>query len=232
MSIFKSFTEILSITPEEIAALYPFLVVREYFEADIQTTAPDDIIFYGEYDLPDGWKLLFLQMCEDIRKASTIAELQSLRIIQVKEKFGEIRCYISGGNPAIDTIIDNYSYLSGYICRSCGNIATVVSQSWISPWCNTCKRDIQDKMEPVIYEPIRKVTYHSADPKLSGTKEFNTGAIFNRYLKNLNQYIVYKNREYTDPPFLTYLQAKNQLNILKLCCKKRVCILYNKIQTR
>lgn len=206
---FKSFPEILGVTAEEVVALYPFLVVRDYFEADLPEPSLKETTFYGEYDLPDGWKLLFLQMCEDIRKASTPVELQSLRIVQVKEKFGEIRCYISGGTSAIDTIIDNYSYVSGYICRRCGNIATVVSQSWISPWCNTCKRDIQDKMEPVIYEPIRKVTYHSADPKLSGTKEFNTGAIFNRYLKNLNQYVVYKNREYTDPPFLTYLQAKN-----------------------
>ena len=209
MPIFNSFAEILGITPEEIAALYPFLVVRDYLEADAQTIVSDDITFYGEYDLPEGWKLLFLQMCEDIRKASTSAELQSLRIIQVKEKFGEIRCYFGGGNTAIDTIIDNYSYVSGYICRSCGNIATVVSQSWISPWCNICKRAIQDKMAPITYEPIRKVTYYSADPKLSGTKEFNTGAIFNKYIKNLNQYVVYKNKEFTDLPFLTYLQAKN-----------------------
>lgn len=209
MPIFKSFTEILGATPEEIAALYPFLVVRDYFEADLPSPPSGGLAFYGEYDLPDGWKLLFLQMCEDIRKASTLVELQSLRIIQVKEKFGEIRCYIAGGNLAIDTIIDNYSYVSGYICRSCGNIATVVSQSWVSPWCSTCKLDIQDRLEPVTYEPIRRVIYHSADPKLSGTKEFNTGAIFNRYLKNLNQYVVYKNRECTDPPFLTYLQSKN-----------------------
>lgn len=206
---FESFPEILGVTAEEVAALYPFLVVQDYFEADLPEPTSGGATFYGEYDLPCGWKLLFLQMCEDIRNAATSIEIQSLRIIQVKEKFGEIRCYISGGSPAIDTIIDNYSYVSGYICRNCGNIATVVSQYWISPWCDTCKRDIQDKLEPVTYEPIRRVIYHSADPEPSGTKEFNTGVIFNRYLKNLNQYIVYKNSEYTDLPFLTYLQAKD-----------------------
>jgi hypothetical protein len=97
---------------------------------------------YTELDaMPDGWRKAFgIQMCKDI-KQTLIKELGykglfNYRISQIKEKFGGLRWYDSGGTKTINDIIDKYEDLSYNTCIVCGKPATKVSQGWICPFCD------------------------------------------------------------------------------------------------
>ena len=59
---------------------------------------------------------------------------------QVKEKFGTLRFYYSGGNEFINGIVSHAEFLSGCICEKCGttqNVGTTTG-SWITTICKNC----------------------------------------------------------------------------------------------
>ena len=97
---------------KKLCEKYPFLKCDE----DYETTWADD--------MPKGWWLAFGEMiCEEI-KAELIRcrFLDEYQIVQIKEKFGELRWYDNGiphGCKVWD-IIKKYSHLSENICAACG----------------------------------------------------------------------------------------------------------------
>ncbi len=78
-------------------------------------------------------------MCEEIAQA-LIADgfLNEYRIIQIKEKFGELRWYDGGAPKEVREIIEKYSLMSARICMNCGKPATRITKRWISPYCDEC----------------------------------------------------------------------------------------------
>ena len=96
---------------------------------------------YTELDnMPDGWRKAFgEQMCEEIR-AELVANnmLDNYRILQIKEKYGELRWYDSGFTAHGFEIIEKYSALSARTCICCGKPATRISRGWIAPYCDEC----------------------------------------------------------------------------------------------
>jgi hypothetical protein len=62
-----------------------------------------------------------------------------IHIDQVKEKFGGLRFYYSGGDDTIDGIVSLAESLSYQICENCGSTKDVgQTQSWISTLCKEC----------------------------------------------------------------------------------------------
>jgi len=94
--------------------------------------------------MPTGWRLAFgEQMCEELRKVLAKANYEKdYRVVQIKEKYGELRWYDNGAPVTIfdeiQKIIGKYSNLSQKICICCGKPATRISLGWISPWCDEC----------------------------------------------------------------------------------------------
>ena len=95
-------------------------------------------------DMPVGWYKAFgKQICDEIWDVLTkYNEQDEYTIIQVKEKFGELRWYDGNlGYPArdeVDDIIDKYEIISAITCVGCGNPATKLSTGWILPHCDRC----------------------------------------------------------------------------------------------
>lgn len=115
---------------------------------------------YTELDtMPAGWKKAFgIPMCEEIREDLIKCNfLNEYRILQIKEKYGELRWY-DGGVPveskAYD-IIDKYTKKSRYTCIRCGRPATKISRGWISPYCDRCAEELS-KNPWNTFEDIRK----------------------------------------------------------------------------
>lgn len=106
------------------------------------------IPMYTELDALDkGWRLKFgKQICKDIKK-SLLKEggrrrLKDYRILQIKEKYGFLHWYDSGGNIEImREIIPKYEELSYHTCINCGKPATKISTGWICPYCDDCIGD-------------------------------------------------------------------------------------------
>ena len=63
---------------------------------------------------------------------------EPVQIVQIKEKFGGLRCYIDGGNAYISGINDFAEYMSYVTCEHCGNPGKERSTGWIKTLCDKC----------------------------------------------------------------------------------------------
>ena len=97
---------------------------------------------YTELDaMPCGWRRAFgIQMCKEIKRALLDAggrkALRAYRIMDIKEKYGELRWYDEGSPEPVHKIIEKYSYISTRTCIVCGRDADYVTTGWISPYCS------------------------------------------------------------------------------------------------
>lgn len=66
--------------------------------------------------------------------------LFELRIMQWKEKYGEMRLYTERATPKVINIIDEYTEKSRHICIYCGKDADIITSpyNWMLPYCNEC----------------------------------------------------------------------------------------------
>ena len=127
---------------------YPYLQPRNVWTDKI----PDDYDYSWTRadDIEDGWRELFLQMCEEIREPLIEADyLDKFRFTQIKEKYGTMRAYTFGAPRTVFDIINKYEEMSARICIKCGKPATKISRGWISPWCDEHANLINDEMMSV-----------------------------------------------------------------------------------
>lgn len=102
--------------------------------------------------MPTGWRKAFgIQMCKDLKKVLKKHNyLYKYRIIQIKEKFGELRWYSCGSPRDCEyPVIEKYEELSGRTCISCGSPAKYITRGWISPYCESCvsKNETYDEIK-------------------------------------------------------------------------------------
>lgn len=133
-------------TNKELIRKYPFLIPRNRWTGkivanyDYNTTELDA--------MPDGWRTVFGEdICKEIMEELVSNNcLDTYRITQIKEKYGQLHWYALGGTERIfREILPKYEALSMRTCIKCGQPATLISTGWISPWCQTCaeKRDYE-----------------------------------------------------------------------------------------
>lgn len=128
-------------TNKEIIERYPFYAPIDLYARII----PPEVHKY-EYtlldDVPEGWHDLMLILGEELRNELIKYDfLNEFRIVQAKEKFGQLRLYHDGipSGSNINNIIDNYSALSENICMSCGKPdSPQFARGWISCYCKDC----------------------------------------------------------------------------------------------
>ena len=58
---------------------------------------------------------------------------------QIKEKFGGLRIYYSGGDDYVDGVIDMAEEMSYKICEICGNAGKPNKGGWITTLCDGCR---------------------------------------------------------------------------------------------
>lgn len=132
---FKDWYNDMSDTQKEIYEIcmkYPFLIPDDDFEYE-----------YLNLEIPVGWKLLFFQMCDDIlpllEKENII---DKFRFVQVKEKYGLMRCYTNGvESDDVVQQIRKYEKLASVVCVQCGELAEYITTGYILPFCMECWKD-------------------------------------------------------------------------------------------
>ena len=171
---------------KKLCEQFPYLVPRNVFTDKIPEDYDYDYI-RGEYELPDGWFDLFLQMCEDIKQPLVDANyLEKFRFSQIKEKYGTMRCYVFGAPEEVHNILNKYEYLSKFVCEICGRPAKYVTSGWIGSYCEDCiknelKPEYINKCETLQFDPIMKIIRYSDDKKEH--IEVDCSNEWNRYLK-------------------------------------------------
>ena len=87
--------------------------------------------------IPPGWIEIGRAM---IRECKAI--YSEWEICDLKEKWGQLRCYDNGVpstlRKQVDEILDKYEELSARTCCICGKPATKLSSGWILPFCDNC----------------------------------------------------------------------------------------------
>lgn len=126
---------------------YPWLAPRNVWS---------DKLVENEYrytlfdEIPRGWKIAFGDMMiEEINQELVEHNLvREYRILQIKEKYGELRWYDGSTTKKIMDITDKYSVLSRNICICCGKPDVGYTSGWITPLCEKCyKGDPADLSE-------------------------------------------------------------------------------------
>lgn len=115
---------------------YPFLEIKydDWYIDDIKGCWLDH--------LPVGWVKSFgKDMCDELMNALG-DYANEWQIIQLKEKYGEMRLYHSGVDrdiyDAVESVIDKYAEKSMNTCSICGKPATQFSSGWVQPFCRSC----------------------------------------------------------------------------------------------
>ena len=125
---------------------YPFLKIDDNC---------DTIDYTWLDDMPIGWRIAFgEQLCKEIKEELIKNnELDTYKIIQIKEKFGGLRWYDNGfyeeGYEEYQTWLNKYEDLSFTTCIACGKPAIGYTKGWITPLCKDCMKDMP-------YDPIEE----------------------------------------------------------------------------
>ena len=90
-----------------------------------------------------GWMPLVDCLCGMIQAYINHNKLPQLEAVQVKEKFGGLRFYVSGGiDNYIDGMIELAGDLSYFICEDCGTMRNVSRniKGWVRTLCPECRK--------------------------------------------------------------------------------------------
>jgi len=99
-----------------------------------------------EEEVPDGWYKAFGK--EMIEELNDLLEkynfVDKYQIIQIKEKYAELRWYDNGVPLEMveeyNEWLKKYEWLSYKTCINCGKPATHMTKGWINPLCDDCDR--------------------------------------------------------------------------------------------
>lgn len=87
----------------------------------------------------DGWYWLIDNLCGCIQSYINANEKPQLEIVQLKEKFGELRIYTNGSNELIQGMIWLAENMSYNICENCGSTTNIThTKGYIQTLCKKC----------------------------------------------------------------------------------------------
>ena len=123
---------------------FPFLIPRNVWTDKV----PKDYDYsYTLMDnMPNGWcKAFGFQLLEELREELIKWTcLNQYRVVQIKEKYGQLRWYDNGTPSGSDIhgIIEKYSVISENVCISCCKPDVPMTMAdWIHPSCEKCYYD-------------------------------------------------------------------------------------------
>jgi hypothetical protein len=92
------------------------------------------------FECGDGWFPILNQLMGNIQhhidwKNRTEEVVPQVTLDQVKEKFGTLRFYYTGGDDYIRGLVSMAESMSGILCETCGKPGTSTRGGWIKTAC-------------------------------------------------------------------------------------------------
>lgn len=119
---------------------------------------------YGGFAVSQGWWPIIEKLCANIQshtdwKNSTRErllndnqynqtipeEVQQVVVNQIKEKFGGLRFYYSGGDEQVSGMVSMAESWAGVACEECGAIGKRRSGGWIRTLCDVHEAEYQER---------------------------------------------------------------------------------------
>jgi hypothetical protein len=118
---------------EYLCKVYPKMMVNR--NKDMQETC----MCWG-FECGDGWFQLLNQLMGNIQSYIDWQNreeevVRQVTLDQVKEKFGTLRFYYTGGDDFIRGLVAMAESMSGVICEECGKPGTSTGGGWIKTVC-------------------------------------------------------------------------------------------------
>ena len=105
-------------------------------------------------DIGDGWYHIIDTLCRQIQnhlkhnlKKDQNPKLFNVEVTQIKEKFGGLCFYYSGGDEFIEGLVWMAEGISNKTCEECAAYATQNDTGWVHTLCNNCR---ESKMKKTI----------------------------------------------------------------------------------
>lgn len=83
----------------------------------------------------NGWYALIDTLCDEIQRRVDTHGVKDVVALQVKEKLGGLRFYVSGGDEYTAGVIWLADHLSTMICEDCGAPGVQTGRGWIKTRC-------------------------------------------------------------------------------------------------
>jgi tRNA(Ile)-lysidine synthase TilS/MesJ len=87
------------------------------------------------WEIDEGWKPMvtaLVSLCVNYCKERNLP----FTIEQVKEKFGELRFYYSGGDDYVRELVDSCERQSSIVCEVCGELGKRRGGGWLKTLCD------------------------------------------------------------------------------------------------
>ncbi len=88
------------------------------------------------FECGDGWFEIIWDLC--IALEAKVKE--PFEVLQVKEKYGTLRCYVNGATEEVYDLINDAEKKSSRTCELCGKAGKECGGGWIVTRCPNCYR--------------------------------------------------------------------------------------------
>jgi hypothetical protein len=92
-------------------------------------------IFQHEKNIEDTKRIL----ADQPEKIKAELEYFPVKFDQIKEKYGGLRIYFTGGDDYVDGIVSMAEEYSYKVCEVCGNSGKPNKGGWITTLCESCR---------------------------------------------------------------------------------------------
>ena len=101
------------------------------------------------FECGNGWYELIDVMCSIIERRQRRGSVPSddIEITQIKEKFGGLRFYYSGGDDHIGGMVTMAEVWAGRTCETCGNLGKRRDGGWVRTLCDVHEAEHQAKLK-------------------------------------------------------------------------------------
>lgn len=118
-------------------------LVDKYPGLFVERSTPRSCMAYG-CECGDGWAEILRSLCFMIAQRMKNRG-GDFRFTQIKEKFGLLRIYGSGGDDYISGLIAMAEAVSGTVCDTCGDRGSVRRGGWLMTLCDKCHAEHIEK---------------------------------------------------------------------------------------
>jgi len=94
--------------------------LKKYTIIQPDPTLRNNLMAFG-FEIGEGWMSLVIELLDKIQHlVDNNPEYSELQVIQVKEKFAQLRVYLNYYYEEIEDLIEEYTEKSVHVCEVCG----------------------------------------------------------------------------------------------------------------
>ena len=122
--------------------------LKEYSFISPDPTLQRNVMSFG-FEVGDGWMDLLEELFDKMQKIiDNDSQCNAIEVVQVKEKFGELRVYTNYDTDEIFNLIEEYTRKSKHICEWCGKKGKLRNDNgWYTTLCNKCHEKRLESMQ-------------------------------------------------------------------------------------